>query len=105
MATQMSREQAAAAVADATAERDSIQTNLLDLDGSFGKRMLAGAALAGESKLRWEAAAADLATLWETFNSYAAVVDRAAELMAAARRPSDRELEQVTTWLTGASVE
>jgi len=101
----MSREQAAAAVADATAERDSIQTNLLDLDGSFGKRMLAGATLTGESKLRWETAAADLATLWEMFNAYAAVVDKAAELMAAARRPSDRELAQVTTWLTGASVE
>jgi hypothetical protein len=101
----MSREQAADAVAGATAERDSIQANLLDLDGSFGKRMLAGATLTGESKLRWEAAAADLATLWETFNAYVAVVDQAAELMAGARRPSDRELAQLTTWLTGASVE
>src|SRR5262252_9140191 len=105
MATRMSREQAAAAVADATAERDSIQTNLLDLDGSFGKRMLAGATLTGETKLRWEAAAADLASLWEIFNAYAAVVDQATGLMAGARRPSDRELAQVTTWLTGASVE
>jgi chromosome segregation ATPase len=105
MATQMSREQAAAAVAEATAERDSIQANLLDLDGSFGKRMLAGAALTGESKRRWEAAAADLATLWEIFNAYAAVVDKAAELMAGARRLSDRELAQLTTLLTGASVE
>ena len=105
MATQMSREQAAAVVAEATAERDSIQTNLLDLDGSFGKRMLAGATLTGESKLRWDAAAAGLATLWEIFNAYAAVVDQAAELMAGARRPSDRELAQLTAWLTGASVE
>ena len=105
MATQMSREQAAAAVAEATAERDSIQANLLDLDGSFGKRKLAGATLPGESKLRWDAAAADLATLWEIFNAYAAVVDQAAELMAGARRPSDRELAQLTAWLTGASVE
>ena len=105
MATQMSREQAAAAVAAATAERDSIQANLLDLDGSFGKRMLAGATLTGESKLRWDAAAAGLATLWEIFNAYAAVVDQAAELMAGARRPSDRELAQLTAWLTGASVE
>jgi hypothetical protein len=105
MATQMSREQAAAAVAEATAERDSIQTNLLDLDGSFGKRMLAGATLTGESKLRWEAAADDLATLWEIFNAYAAVVDKAAEFMAGAGRLSDRELALVTTWLTGASVE
>src|SRR6516164_903351 len=101
----MSREQAAAAVAEATAERDSIQANLLDLDGSFGKRMLAGATLTGESKLRWEAAADDLAALWEIFNAYAAVVDKATELIAGARRLSDRELELVTTWLTGASVE
>src|SRR5262252_1191488 len=105
MATRMSREQAAAAVAEATAERDSIQANLLDLDGSFGKRMLAGATLTGESELRWEAAAADLAALWEIFNAYAAVVDEAAELMAGAGRLSDRKLAQVTTWLTGASVE
>jgi hypothetical protein len=105
MATVMTREQAAAAVAAATAERDSIQGNLLELDASFGKRMLAGAALAGESKRRWEAAAADLAALWETFPAYAAVVDQAAGLLAATRRPSDRELAQITTLLTGASVE
>jgi len=105
MATVMTREQAAAAVAAATAERDGIQANLLDLDGSFGKRMLAGAALTGESKQRWEAAAAGLAALWETFTAYAAVVDRAAELLAGARRSSDRELAQITTLLTGTSVE
>jgi hypothetical protein len=101
----MTREQAAAAVAAASAERNSIQINLLDLDGSFGKRMLAGATLTGESELRWEAAAADLATLWEIFNAYAAVADKAAELMAGTGRLSDRELAQLTTWLTGPSVE
>ena len=105
MATVMTRERAAAAVAAATGDRDGIQTNLLELDGSFGKRMLAGAALTGESKRRWEAAAADLAALWETFTAYAAVVDQAAGLLAGARRPSDRELAQVTTLLTGTSVE
>jgi hypothetical protein len=105
MATVMTREQAAAAVTAATAERDSIQTNLLELDGSFGKQMLAGAVLTGESKRRWEAAAADLAALWETFTTYAAVVDQAAGLLAGARRSSDRELAQITTLLTGASVE
>jgi hypothetical protein len=101
----ITREQAAAAVAAATAERDGIQANLLDLDGSFGNRMLAGAALAGESKRRWEAAASDLATLWEIFTAYAAVVDKAAELLASARRPSGRELAQITTMLNGPSVE
>jgi hypothetical protein len=105
MTMEMTREQAAAAAAAATAERDGIQANLLLLDGSFGKRMLAGAALTGESKQRWEAAAADLAALWETFTTYAAVVDKAAELLGRARRSSDRELAQITTLLTGASVE
>ncbi|HEX7267315.1 MAG TPA: hypothetical protein VF256_07815, partial [Streptosporangiaceae bacterium] len=104
MTAEMTREQAAAAVAAATAERDVLQANLLELDGSFGKRMLAGASLTGESKPRWEAAAADLATLWEIFTAYAAVVDKAAEL-AAARRPSDQELEQISTMLNGPSVE
>lgn len=66
----MTRAQAAAAVADANAERDSIQTNLLDLDGSFGKRMLAGATLTDESELRGEAAAADPAVLWQIFKHY-----------------------------------
>ena len=105
MATVMTREQAAVAAAAATAERDSIQTNLLELDDSFGKQMLAGAVLTGESKRRWEAAAADLAALWETFTTYAAVVDQAAGLLAGARRSSDRELAQITALLTGASVE
>jgi hypothetical protein len=105
MATVMTREQAAAAAAAATTERDGIQANLLLLDGSFGKRMLAGAALTGESKQRWEAAAADLAALWETFTTYAAVVDQAAGLLGGPRRSSDRELAQITTLLTGASVE
>ena len=105
MTMEMTREQAAAAVTAATAERDGIQANLLLLDGSFGQRLLAGAALTGESKRRWEAAAADLATLWEIFTAYAAVVDKAAELLAGARRPSGRELAQVTAMLSGASVE
>src|SRR5215831_2941620 len=105
MTMEMTREQAAAAVAAATAERDGIQANLLELDGSFGKQMLAGAALTGESKRRWEAAATDLAALWEIFTAYAAVVDKAAGLLAGARRPSSRELAQITTMLNGTSVE
>src|ERR1017187_7034128 len=67
MTMPMTREQAATAVAAATAERDGIQANLLDLDGSFGKRLLDGATLAGESKRRWEAAAADPTALWGLF--------------------------------------
>ena len=57
MAATFTRAQAADAVNAASGERDAIQANLLDLDGSFGKRLLAGAALAGTTKQRWEAAA------------------------------------------------
>lgn len=105
MGMQLTREQVAGAVAAATAERESIQANLLELDGSFGKRMLAGAALTGESRRRWEAVATDLAALWEIFNAYAAVVDKAAVLLAGARRLSDRDMAQITTMLSGVSVE
>ena len=39
----LTREQAQAAATSASAERDTIQANILELDGSFGKRLLAGA--------------------------------------------------------------
>src|SRR5262249_56087725 len=96
--------QAAAAVAAAVAERDTIQANLLELDNSFGKRLLAGAALTGESRKRWDAVAADLTTLWQTFDAYSAVVDRAAELLAGLRRSATRELAEISSLLSGTSV-
>jgi hypothetical protein len=102
---EMTREQAAAAVAAATAERDIIQANLLDLDSSFGKRMLDGATLTGESRRRWELAGAELAALWEVFNAYQQAVDKAAELLAGARHLSDQKRSQITSLLNGASVE
>jgi hypothetical protein len=103
VAATFSREQAADAVAAARDERDTIQANLLDLDGSFGKRLLAGATLTGSTRQRWESAAATLAALWELYAAYSAVIDRAAEALA--RRPGQRELADITALLTGPSVE
>ena len=99
----MSREQAEAAVSAAVAERDNIRANLLKLDGSFGKRLLAGAKLAGETKRRWEGAVVDLTVLWELFTAYTAVVDRAAEILTHARRHGAR-LAEIAALLTGPSV-
>jgi hypothetical protein len=99
----MTKEQAAAAAQAALSERDAIQANLLELDGSFGKRLLAGAALTGQTKRRWDAAAATLATLWQVYSAYSAAVDRAAE--AVAGRLGPRELAAVTALLTGPSVQ
>jgi hypothetical protein len=102
-ATVMTRDQAAAAAKAAVAERDAIQANLLELDSSFGKQLLAGAELTGGTRRRWDAAAATLATLWQVFSAYSAVVDQAAE--AAARHLGPRELAAVSGLLAGRSVQ
>ncbi len=103
-ALMLTRDQAAASVAAAVAERDTIQANLLDLDGSFGKRLLAGAKLSGETKKRWDAAAVELTTLWQTFTAYSAAVDRAAEVLVTVRRSPDPALTELNTILNGPSV-
>jgi hypothetical protein len=103
-ALMLTRDQAAASVAAAVGERDTIQANLLDLDGSFGKRLLAGAKLSGETKKRWDAAAAELTTLWQTFTAYSAAVDRAAEILVTVRRSPGPALTELTTILNGPSV-
>ena len=105
MPATLTREQASALATAAVSERDTIQRNLLDLDGSFGKRLLAGAQLTGETKKRWDAAAADLTTLWETFNAYSAVIDRAAEILAGLRRSPGPQLTEISSLLNGTSVQ
>jgi hypothetical protein len=99
----MGKEQAGAAVKAAVAERDAIQANLLELDSSFGKQLLAGAELTGETRRRWDATAATLAILWQVYEAYSAVVDQAAEM--AARHLGPRELTALTALLTGRSVQ
>jgi hypothetical protein len=98
------KEQAAASVTAAVAERDTIQANLLDLDGSFGRRLLAGATLSGETQRRWASASTDLTALWDTFHAYSAVVDRAAEIAGPARRVPAARVPEVARLLTGPSV-
>lgn len=99
----LTRDQAGAAITAAVAERDAIQANLLELDSSFGKQLLAGAELTGDTKRRWDATAATLATLWQVYSAYSAVVDQAAE--AAARHLGTRELAALTALLAGRSVQ
>ena len=99
----LTRDQAGAAVNAAVAERDAIQANLLELDSSFGKQLLTGAELTGDTKRRWDATAGTLATLWQVYSAYSAVVDQAAE--AAAKHLGTRELAALTALLTGRSVQ
>jgi hypothetical protein len=97
----LTKEQAPAVVRAAVAERDAIQANLLELDGSFGKRLLEGAALGGQTKRRWEATALSLANLWQIYSAYSAVVDRADDAVNGHLGP--RELAAITDLLTGPS--
>jgi hypothetical protein len=100
----LTREQAQAAATAAAAERDTIQANLLDLDGSFGKRLLAGARLMGESRSAWDTASASLAALWDTFTAYSGVIDRANEILASPGRIPVTKLNEVSSLLSGPSV-
>ena len=93
--------QAAAAM---LAERDAIQANLLELDGGFTRRLLDGATLTGQTRERWDAVSVTLAGLWETYLAYSAVVDRVTELGTGAHRPAKKDLPELDSLLTGASV-
>jgi hypothetical protein len=87
------------------AERDAVQANLLELDGSFAKQVLEGATLTGQTRDRWAAASGALATLWETFLAYAAVVDRIAALGSGTKRPARKDLPELNALLTGGCVQ
>jgi hypothetical protein len=100
--TALTAEQVPAAVADAVAERNAIQANLLELDGSFVRQVLDGATLTGQTRQRWGTASATLAELWQTYLAYSAVVDRAAEL--ASGRPARKDLPELISLLTEPSV-
>ena len=99
----LTRERAPGVVQAAVSERDAIQANLLELDGSFGKRVLEGAALTGQTKRRWDLAAVALGRLWQLFSAYSAVVDRAAD--AVTRHLGAKELAAIAALLTGPSIE
>ena len=92
-------------VAAVIAERDAIQANLLELDGSFVKQVLDGATLTGQTRQRWQAASAALTGLWEAYMAYSAVVDRVAELGAADRKQSKKDIQELNELLTGPCVQ
>jgi len=99
----LTKERAPAVAQAAAAERDAIQANLLELDGSFGKRLLEGTALTGQTKRRWDLTSATLATLWQVYEAYSAVIDQAEEAVRGHLGP--RELAWITTLLTGSSIQ
>ncbi|WP_433259946.1 acyltransferase family protein [Actinosynnema sp. CS-041913] len=92
-------ERATSAVAGAVADRDTIRTNLTELEHSPGRQLLAQAELTGLTGRRRQAVSTDLVDLWELFRAYSAVVDEAARLLA-----GRRDLAALAALLTGPSV-
>jgi hypothetical protein len=90
------KQKAADAVAKATGERDAIRANLLDLDGSFGKRLLEGAALTGITRQRAVVALLsrrdELRGLLDAYQAKAARLGAAEDPHLAARYAQAREL-------------
>ena len=74
------------------AERDVIQANLLELDGSFVRQLLDGATLTGQTRERWQAASATLPACgrptWRTRPSWTASRNSAPASAARRRRTS-----------------
>ena len=101
----ITEEAAAERVAAALTERDAIQANLLELDGSFAKQVLEGATLSGTTRDRWAIASAALATLWETYLAYSAVIDRVTALGTGPKRPARKDLPELSDLLTGTCIQ
>ena len=101
----MTEQAAAERAAAALAERDAVQANLLELDGSFAKQVLEGATLSGTTRDRWATASAALATLWETYLTYSAVIDRVAELGTGPKRPARKDLPELSDLLDGPCIQ
>jgi hypothetical protein len=97
-------DEASVAIADAVTDRDAIRSNLVDLESSLGRHLLAGSTLTGVTQRTWQTAAVNLTTLWETFTAYSLTVDEAAEALRDGRRPAPAELTQISHLLTGPSI-
>lgn len=93
-----------AVVASAVAQRDAIRSNLVDLERSFGRQLLGGGNLSGQTKRSWNAAAADLAALWEIFGTYSSVIDQAVHLLTGNRHPGTADLLKVDSLVNGPSI-
>ncbi|HXA60169.1 MAG TPA: hypothetical protein VNW94_13485, partial [Streptosporangiaceae bacterium] len=101
----LSREGIDGALARLRDERDRIATALLDLENHQGYQLLKGAALTGETKLRWDEIQARVSTLWGLFDAYRRQLELAEEIRARQSRPSQERLAELTGLLTGPSVE
>jgi hypothetical protein len=84
---------------------DRIAEALVAMDGHPGHQLLRGSSLTGLTHTRWVEISTAMATLWEQFDAYRTLLDRAREVRARRSRPGQEELDELTELLTGKVVE
>lgn len=87
-----------------TGDGERIAEALLALEAHPGYLFLQGATLTGRTQEQWHAARADIGLLYQRFDLYHSVLDRAREVRARRNRPGAAELAELTTLLRGDAV-
>jgi hypothetical protein len=88
-----------------TTDGERIGEALIALEAHPGYVFLRGTALTGDSAQSWQDAKADLALLYQRFDAYCGVLDKAREVRSRRNRPGPNELAELTTLLRGSAVE
>lgn len=101
----LTRDEIDRALAEVEADSERIAESLVEMDAHPGHRLLRDTALSGLTATRWAEARTAMATLWEQYTTYGALVARAREVRARRSRPGDEELEELTHILNGPVVE
>jgi hypothetical protein len=101
----MTRDEIDLALSRLRAVADRIGANLLELDRDPSRQLLEGATLRGETAARWADARLALASVWDWFTRFNALLEQAVTLRGTRPRLTpDRETE-LTALLTGPSIE
>jgi hypothetical protein len=103
--TVRNREEIDRVLAQVEADSERIAESLVAMDAHPGHRLLRDTVLTGLTERRWAEARTAMATLWEQYTTYGALVARAREVRARRSRPGDDEIEELTHILGGPVVE
>lgn len=101
----LDREEADRALERLSGESDRIAEALVAMDSHPGHQLLRGSALTGDTRQRWAETSTAMATLWEQFDAYRTLLDRAKTVRARRSRPGAEELAELTELLTRNVVE
>jgi hypothetical protein len=92
------------ALAKLVTDGDRIGGALVALESHPGHQFLSGARLTGRTAAGWDETSADIALLYQRFDAYRTVLDKAREVRGRRSRPGATELTELTGLLRGPSI-